>query len=78
MKKQLQLQTIMCHNENIITEYKLEQNKRTKNAKEVTDLLVKKERIELLKQLTQLVPQVERFNLMAKEMNKRTECGLSI
>jgi len=42
----------MCHNENIITEYKLEQNKRTKNAKEVTDLLVKKERIELLKQLT--------------------------
>jgi hypothetical protein len=37
-----------------------------KNAKEVKDLLVKKEKIELQKQLVELVPQVERFNLMAK------------
>jgi hypothetical protein len=39
---------------------------------------VKKEKIELQKQLVDLVPQVERFNLMAKEMNKKIECGLSI
>lgn len=31
-----------------------------------------------MKQLTELVPQVERFNLMAKEMNKRIDAGLSI
>ena len=52
--------------------------KRVKNANEVKELLVKKERIELQKQLVELVPKIERFNLMAKEMNKRVETGLSI
>jgi len=56
----------MCQNENIISEYKLELNKRTKNAKEVKDLLVKKEKAFLQKQLIELVPMVEKFNLMAK------------
>lgn len=72
------MQTIICHNANIISEYQMETSKRTKNAKEVKDLLIKKEKIELQKQLVELVPQVERFNLMAKEMNKHVECGLSI
>jgi hypothetical protein len=44
----------------------LELNKRSKNAKEVRDLLVKREKIELHKQLVELVPKVEKFNLMGK------------
>jgi hypothetical protein len=31
-----------------------------------------------MKQLTELVPQVEKFNLIAKEMSKKVESGLSI
>lgn len=40
--------------------------------------MVKKERIQIMKQLTELVPQVQKFNLIAKEMSKKIECGLSI
>ena len=41
----------MCHNENRLREIKLERNKKYKNAKEVRELLIKKEKIELSKQL---------------------------
>lgn len=33
MKKDLEIQTIICHNANIIAEYQLELNKRMRNAK---------------------------------------------
>ena len=68
----------MCQNENIITEYRLELAKKVKNAKELRDLLVKKEKGFLQKQLIELVPMIEKFNLMGKEMNRRVEAGLSI
>lgn len=42
----------MCQNENIITEYRLELGKKTKNARELRELLVKKEKGFLQKQLT--------------------------
>lgn len=58
MKKELELQTIICHNANIIEEYQLEYKKRVRNAKEIKDLLVKREKIELQKQLVDLVPQI--------------------
>lgn len=45
MKKELEVQTIICHNENILTEYRLEQNKKYKNARELKELLIKKETI---------------------------------
>ena len=35
----------MCNNENILNEYKLELSKKFKNAQEVKDLLLKKEKI---------------------------------
>jgi len=41
-------------------------------------LLVKKEKAFLQKQLIELVPMVEKFNLMGKEMGRRVEAGLSI
>ncbi len=40
--------------------------------------LIKKEKIELNKKLIELVPMVEKFNLMGKEMGKAIECGLSV
>ena len=42
MKNELEIQTIICHNENIINEYKLEQTKRNKHATSVRDYLIKK------------------------------------
>ena len=61
---------ILCNNENILNDYKLELSKKMKNAGELKELLVKKERIQLQKQLLELVPMVEKFNLIAREMDK--------
>ena len=36
---------ILCNNENILNDYKLELSKKMKNAGELKELLVKKERI---------------------------------
>jgi hypothetical protein len=42
MRLELEVQTIICHNENVINEYKLEQTKRAKHASGVRELLIKK------------------------------------
>lgn len=41
-----------------------------KNTEELKNLLVKKEKVELQKQIIELIPMVEKFNLIAKEMGK--------
>lgn len=45
VRKELEIKTIICTNENILNEYKLEMSKKAKNAKELRDLFVKKEKI---------------------------------
>jgi len=45
MKNELELHGIICHNENVINEYKLGQNKKWKHANSLRELIVKKERI---------------------------------
>lgn len=78
IRKELEVKMVLCNNENILNDYKLELSKKMKNTSELKELLIKKERIELQKQLLELVPMVEKFNLIAKEMNKDVECGLSV
>lgn len=70
IEKEIQAKIIQCNNENIINERNLQIHKRKREAEELRKILVKKEKVELQKQLLVLIPMIRRFNLIAREMKR--------
>jgi pseudouridine-5'-phosphate glycosidase len=56
----------------------LQIHKRKREADELRKILIKKEKVELQKQLLVLIPMVRRFNLIAREMKRLIEGKISI
>jgi hypothetical protein len=78
IQKEMELKMVYCNNENIMSGYKLEQSKRVRGAKELKDVLLNSEKNEMQTVIIELIPKVERFNLMSLEMKKGVEAGFSI
>ena len=64
---------IQAQNENIINDRNLQVRKRKREAEEIKQIFVKKEKKELHKQLIELIPMLEKFNLWAREMKRNLE-----
>ena len=78
IERQLQGQLIQCNNENLINERNLQIHKRRREGEELRKALVKREKVELQKQLLELIPMVRRFNLIAREMKRLIEARITI
>lgn len=73
MEQKVKSSMIQAQNENIINDRNLQVRKRKREAEEIKQIFVKKEKKELHKQLIELIPMLEKFNLWAREMKRNLE-----
>ncbi len=78
VEKKLKQSLIVCNNENLINERNLHMHKRKKETEQLRKMLYKLEKIELHKKLLVLIPMLEKFNLMAKDLNNPIEGKISV
>ena len=73
VEKKLKKVMVQAENENIINERNLQVRKRKREADEIKDVFIKKSKKDLHKELVELIPMLEKFNLWGREMGRNLE-----
>ena len=69
---------IQCQNENIMNDRILQVRKRKREAEELKEAFIKKQKKQLQRQLVQIIPMLQKFNLWVRKMNRNLKGKVQI